>query len=168
MSIEQIFATQFFLSLVVVSLLSLWVVRPWLNGQTLQTALFWLMVPHAFRHLGLVFVVPGVVEPSMPQAFAGAAAYGDLAAGVLAIIAMIALKRNWLLMLPIAWLVNIVGIVDLANALRQAEAIPHMGAAWYIPTFVVPVLLVTHFTMVVLLIRRWRAMSQSDRAAISS
>ena len=168
MNIEQIFATQFFMSLFVVSLLSLWIVRPWLNKQSLQTALFWLMVPHAFRHLGLVFIVPGVVEPTMPQTFAGAAAYGDLTAGALAIAAMIALKRNWLLMLPIAWLVNIVGIIDLANALPQAEAIPHMGAAWYIPTFVVPVLLVTHFVMVVLLVQQWLPSTQSDRSAISS
>lgn len=168
MSIEQIFATQFFLSLTVMSLVSLWVVRPWLNGLTIQNVLFWLIIPHAFRHLGLVFLVPGVVEPSMPQDFAGAAAYGDLAAGVLAIIAMIALKRNWRLMLPIAWLVNIVGVVDLANALRQAEAIPHMGAAWYIPTFVVPVLLVTHFMMIYYMIREGRNVSQSDPAAVST
>ncbi len=168
MSIEQIFATQFFLSLFVVSLLYLWVVRPWLSRQSLQAALFWLMVPHAFRHLGLVFIVPGVVEASMPQQFAGAAAYGDLAAGILAIVAMIALKRNWFLMLPIAWLVNIVGIVDLANALSQADAIPHMGAAWYIPTFVVPVLLVTHFMMVALLVRGLWPLTQSGQTAVSS
>ncbi|MEP0941673.1 MAG: hypothetical protein ABJH63_16790 [Rhizobiaceae bacterium] len=168
MTIEQIFLTQFSLSLFVVSLLFLWVVKPWLSNQTLQTALFWLMVPHALRHLGLVFVVPGVVEHSMPQTFAGAAAYGDLAAGVLAIIALIAIKRNWLLMLPIAWLVNIVGIVDLANALRQAEAIPHMGAAWYIPTFVVPVLLVTHFTMVVLLAQQRLPTARVDRTTVNS
>ena len=168
MSIEQIFATQFFLSLFMVSLLSLWVVRPWLSRQTLQTALFWLMVPHAFRHLGLVFVVPGVVEPSMPAQFAGAAAYGDLASGILAIVALSALKRNWLLMLPIAWLVNVVGLFDLANALRQAEAIPHMGAAWYIPTFVVPVLLITHVMMVVLLVRELLPVTRSNQVAANS
>ncbi len=83
MTIEQIFGAQFALSLTVISLLSFWIVRPWLDKQTLPDALFWLTVPHAFRHLGLVFVVPGVVAPSMPAAFAGAAAYGDLAAGIL-------------------------------------------------------------------------------------
>lgn len=30
------------------------------------------------------------------------------------------------------------------HALRQAEAVPNLGATWYIPTFFVPVLLVTH------------------------
>ena len=35
MTIEQIFGAQFALSLIVVSLLSLWVVRPWLEKQAL-------------------------------------------------------------------------------------------------------------------------------------
>lgn len=163
MTIEQIFGAQFALSVLVVSLLSVWVVRPWLAKQPLPDALFWLTIPHAFRHLGLVFVVPGVVAPSMPSTFAGAAAYGDLAAGLLAILALVALRYRWSVMLPIVWAVNIVGMVDLANALRQAEAIPHMGAAWYIPTFVVPVLLVTHVMMVVRLISVRRAVGQSHQ-----
>ncbi len=166
MTIEQIFAAQFALSLIVVSLLSLWVVRPWLQKQSLPDALFWLTVPHAFRHLGLVFVVPGVVAPSMPATFAGAAAYGDLAAGLLAILALVALRRRWAVMLPIVWVANIVGVVDLANALRQADAIPHMGAAWYIPTFVVPVLLVTHFMTINRLIRAWRAVTPPHQTAV--
>ena len=54
---------------------------------------------------------------------------------------------------PLTWLFSIVGIADLANALRQAEAVPHFEAAWYIPTFVVPVLLVTHAMIVYRLCR---------------
>ena len=36
------------------------------------------------------------------------------------------------------------GCLSLMNALRQAEAVPHLPTTWYIPTFVVPILLVTH------------------------
>ena len=43
--------------------------------------------------------------------------------------------------------VNLVGTVDLMNALRQAEAVPHLGVTWFIPTFWVPVLLVTHWIL---------------------
>ena len=46
--------------------------------------------------------------------------------------------------MPLVWLFNSVGTVDLLNALRQAEAVPHLQTTWYIPTFWVPVLLVTH------------------------
>jgi hypothetical protein len=30
---------------------------------------------------------------------------------------------------------------------------PHLGSAWYIPTFVVPALYVTHFMIFVMLVR---------------
>jgi hypothetical protein len=43
-----------------------------------------LVVPHTFRFIGLSFPVPVVVSPSPPQAFADPAAYGDLAAALLA------------------------------------------------------------------------------------
>ena len=62
----------------------------------------------------------------------------------------------WAGALPLVWLFNIVGTVDLLNALRQNVAIAHLGAAWYIPTFLVPVLLVTHFMMFAWLLRRGR------------
>ena len=166
MTIEQIFGAQFALSLIVVSLLTYWIARPWLDKQTLPDALFWLTVPHAFRHIGLVFIVPGVVAPSMPSDFSGAAAYGDLTAGLLALLALIALRRRWALMLPLVLIAHTVGTVDLANALRQAAAIPHMGAAWYIPTFFVPLLLVTHALAISRLIRAWRFPEATEKATV--
>ena len=145
MNVIQIFALQFLLSLVVFSLLAKWFAQPLLNRLPLNQALFWLTLPHAFRHIGLVFLVPGVVSTTMPGSFSGAAAYGDLAAGLLAILTLIAANRRWSAMIPLAWVFNVVGLVDLANALTHIEAVPHFGAAWYIPTFLVPLLLVTHF-----------------------
>ena len=57
---------------------------------------------------------------------------------------LIALRNSWVLALPLVWVFNVVGSLDLLNALRQAEAIPYLEATWYIPTFFVPLLLVTH------------------------
>lgn len=153
MTMTEIFLVQFVLSLVVYGLLAVWVLRPWLVRQALPDVLFWLALPHAFRHLGLVFLVPGVVDPAMPGQFSGAAGYGDLAAGLLAIASLVALRQRWGIMLPLVWLLNIVGIVDLANALQQVEVVPYFQSAWYIPTFVVPALIVTHVLMV------WHLMS---------
>ncbi len=164
MTIEQVFGAQFALSLLVTSLLAAWIVRPWLDQKSLPDALFWLTVPHAFRHIGLVFVVPGVVAPSMPSSFAGAAAYGDLTTGLLALLALVAVRYRWALMVPLVIIAHGVGLVDLANALRQAEAIPHMGAAWYIPTFLVPVLLVTHAMTFARLVRAWRVPQAPQKA----
>jgi len=140
-----IFGLQFFLSLLLYGLLAKWIVTPWLKEKTQSQALFWLTLPHATRHVGMVFLVPGVVSESLPSAFAIPAAYGDLTAGVLAMLVLIALRSHRPGTIALVWLFNVIGTVDLLNALRQAEAVPHLGAAWYIPTFWVPVLLVTHF-----------------------
>ena len=147
MTLLEIFGAQFALSLVALSVLAVWIVGPWLAKKPTHDALFYLAAPHAFRHLGLVFLVPGVVAPSLPEYFANPAAYGDLIAGLLAIATMVALKRRWMFAIPLAWALNIVGVADLANALAKAEVIPHLHAAWYIPTFVVPLLLTTHAMM---------------------
>ena len=153
MSMIEIFGLQIVLSLVVFGLIARWGLSPWLNRLTEHQALFWLAAPHAFRHIGLVFLVPGIVAPSLPATFSGAAAFGDLAAGLLAILSLVALRYRWAAAIPVLWVLNIVGLVDLANALRQAEVIPYLQAAWYIPTFVVPALLVTHVMMVTRLVK---------------
>jgi hypothetical protein len=115
-----------------------------MTEKPLRVALIILILPHAFRHIGLTFLVPGLVADSIPRSFATAAGYGDFASGLLAILALVALRGRWNLALPQVLIFSIVGTVDLLNALRQAEAVPHLLTTWYIPTFVVPVLLVTH------------------------
>src|SRR6201998_4791467 len=47
-----------------------------------------ILLLHGFRFLGLVFVVPGVVSPELPTAFAQPVAYGDLIAAILALLAL--------------------------------------------------------------------------------
>jgi len=144
MTIEAIFFLQFVLSLVVVGLLARWYAVPWLADKPLEVALMALLVPHAFRHVGMAFIVPALNQPGMPLDFATAAAYGDLLSGILALVGLIALKGRWAMAIPLIWVFNIVGTADLVNALSHGGAILYMGATWFIPTFLVPVLLVTH------------------------
>ena len=103
-----------------------------------------------------MFLVPGIVAKPLHTVFSGPAAYGDLLTGVLALLALIALRTKMSIAIAVVWLFNIIGTLDLMNALRQAEVIPHFGAAWYIPTFLVPLLLVTHVMMFGRLIKRKR------------
>ena len=145
MNTQAIFGLQFVLSLLVIGLLAKWTLNPWLESLPRRQALFWLTLPHAFRHIGMVFLVPGVVAQPLPEAFAIPAAYGDLATGLLALLALIGLRSSWAGALALVWVFNIVGTVDLLNALRHVDVAPSFGAAWYIPTFLVPLLLVTHF-----------------------
>ncbi len=154
MDTQAIFGLQFFLSLVVWGMIGKWLLAPWLEKKSPHEALLWLTLPHAFRHVGMVFLVPGVVAQPLPEGFANPAAYGDLVTGVLALSALIALRTGWAGALALVWLFNIVGTVDLLNALRHVNVAPDFGAAWYIPTFLVPALLVTHFMIYIRLLRR--------------
>src|SRR5262249_24844427 len=53
-----------------------------------------LLVLHSFRFVGLAFLVPGVVSPGLPSAFAYSAAYGDIIAAILALLALILLPST--------------------------------------------------------------------------
>jgi len=157
MNVQAIFNLQFFLSFVVWGVTAKWLMTPRLEGNPLNESLSWLAFPHMFRHLGMVFLVPGIVAQPLPPAFANPAAYGDLLAGVLALMAFVALRTKWSGALPLVWLFNIVGTVDLLYAVTAGtlnDASSQMGSAWYIPTFVVPMLLITHVMIFARLLRR--------------
>lgn len=149
-----IFGLQFVLSLFVYALIAKWYVTPWLAEKPINQALMVLIFPHASRHIGLTFFVPGVVAQPLPSFFANTAAYGDLISGLLAILSLVALRGRWSLALPLVWLFNIVGTADLLNALGQGDVVPDLGATWYIPTFWVPLLLVTHVLIFTRLAKR--------------
>ncbi len=156
MTTQAIFVLQFVLSVMMFSLVTRWVVAPWLASQSQQDALFWLTLPHAFRYIGMVFLVPGVVAQPLPDYFAIPAAYGDLAASVLAILALVLLRIGWKGAMGVVWLFNVVGTVDLLNALRHVEVVSDFGSVWYIPTFFVPLLLVSHFMIFARLLKPGR------------
>jgi hypothetical protein len=153
MEIQVIFLLQFVLSLLVVGLLARWYATPWLAQKPLEVALSILLVPHAFRHIGMAFLVPNLNQPGLPESFANMAAYGDLLSGILAIVALAALKGRWLIAVPLIWVFNIFGTTDLVNALSHDSAILQLGPTWFIPTFLVPVLLVSHVMIFARLLR---------------
>src|SRR5262245_58130733 len=67
---------------------------PELARRSRADALRPLLILHSFRFIGLAFLVPGVVSPDLPDAFARPAAYGDLIAAILAVLALAALKTR--------------------------------------------------------------------------
>ena len=119
---------------------------PLLRDRSRADALRPLLVLHAFRFIGLSFLVPGVVSPDLPVSFARSAAYGDLVAATLALLALAASGSR--LGLALAWIFNLFGTFDLLNAFYRANtsglSATQFGAAFFIPTFIVPLLLVTH------------------------
>lgn len=124
---------------------------PRLRTMHRNEALVPLVAPHMFlRTIGLGFLVPGVVSPTLPATFAVPAAYGDLIAGVLAMPAALAQAQGASWAIGLVWVFNAWGADDLLNAFYQgavhAPIDPGaLGAAFYIPMFVVPLLLVSHW-----------------------
>jgi hypothetical protein len=110
---------------------------------------------HAFRFMGLSFLIPGVVSPDLAASFARQVAYGDLAAAVLALLALAMLGSK--LSAVSIWLFNIVGAMDLVNAYYQGNRVSlvpgQLGMAYVIPTLVVPLLLVTHVLVFRIMLR---------------
>jgi hypothetical protein len=117
-----------------------------------------ILLLHALRNLGLMFLAPGAVYYGMPHAFAAPAAYGDLLAAALALIAIAAVTGKSRLGRPLVALFNVEGTLDLILAFTLAtlhDAAPFMGPAYWIPAFWVPALLVTHYIVFLVLGKRW-------------
>jgi hypothetical protein len=113
---------------------------------------------HSFRFFGLVFIVPGVVGTNLPTGFATFAAYGDFATGLLAMLALLAVRVR-----PLFWsfvvAFNVAGVADIiidyyhGNQLGLAALAGELGATYAIPIVYVPALMITHVAAFYLLAR---------------
>jgi hypothetical protein len=105
-----------------------------------------LLILHSFRFVGLAVLVPGVVSPDLPPAFAHSAAYGDLIAAILALLSLLLLPSAG--GVAVVWIFSLWGSADLLNAFYQANhaglLAGQLGAAYFLPTLLVPLLLITH------------------------
>jgi len=146
-----------FVAWAVVAAFYIW---PELRDRPRTEALRPLLVLHCFRFEGLAFLVPGVVSPDLPATFAHAAAYGDIAAATLALLSLASLRSKW--GVAVIWAFNIWGSFDLLNAFYQANGAGllagQLGAAYFIPTVFVPLLLITHGLI-------FRILLQGDRTS---
>jgi hypothetical protein len=123
-----------------------------------RTVLLPILLLHSTRHLGLMFLAPGATYAGIPAQFAYPAAFGDLLAAVLALIAIPAVAARARAAKFLVWVFNIEGSLDLIAAIVLAtayDAAPFMGPAYWIPAFWVPALLVTHYVTFLLLLKRW-------------
>ena len=117
-----------------------------------------ILLLHVFRFVGVTFLVPGIVEPSLPSAWAAPAAYGDLGATALAWLALALGRRPG--SRAALWAFNLWGTADLLFAFYQGRVVgldvraASLGGAFWIVLLLVPLLLCTHAVLFVLLMRR--------------
>jgi phosphoglycerol transferase MdoB-like AlkP superfamily enzyme len=113
---------------------------------------------HSFRFFGLVFILPGVIGATLPAGFGSFAAYGDLATGLLAILALLTVRIRPLFSLFVVTF-NLVGAADiLIDYYHGIQAgLPalsgQLGATHAIVILYVPLLMITHIAAFYWLVR---------------
>jgi hypothetical protein len=140
-------AINLILSLIVFYLAYHWMLKPVLPKLQPIHVLTPILLLHALRHLGVMFVSPGVASPDIPWQFAWPAAAGDFVAAGLAMLAVTLLQRKSHLAIPALWVFNVFGSLDFASSIilsRIFQANNFLGAAYWIPVFWVPMLIVGH------------------------
>jgi hypothetical protein len=144
-----------FVASFVVANLYLW---PTLRSLPRTNALRILASLHAFRFLGMNFMVIGFVSPALSSAVGAQIAWGDFVAAVLALFSIAALTWRWALAIPIVWILNLWGTADLLNAyfkgVTQVADVGLFGSGIYIPALFVPILLTAHVIAFRLLLKR--------------
>jgi hypothetical protein len=153
---QALFGISVLLSFVVWGIVAQQYIWPSSRDRRRSDALRPILLLHSFRFVGLAFLIPGVVSSSLPIDFARPAAYGDLATATLALVSVATLGRR-LNIVPI-WAFNVLGATDLLYAFWEGQATNldpgQLGAAYFIPTLLVPLLLITHGLVFRLLLRR--------------
>jgi hypothetical protein len=158
MSPESLFQIHLVLGYVACLLFFSAYVLPWLKSMDRFEAQRAITTLHSFRFFGLVFILPGVVGPNLPAAFATFAAYGDFATGVLAILALLTARIR-----PLFWFFavafNVVGAADIildyyhATQVNLPALAGQLGATYVIPIIYVPMLMITHAVALYWLVR---------------
>lgn len=130
---------------------------PLLSRLRPQQVLLPILLLHSTRHLGMMFLTRGATYPGLPAQFAYPAAFGDLIAAIAALLTIPLVIRDSSAAKPALWFFNIFGTIDLLLAITLAtiyDAPASMGPAYWIPAFWVPLLLVTHYVVFLILLRR--------------
>jgi len=161
MSAFSVLCIQSSLSLIAFTLIARWHVAPRLVRLAREDALVALLWIQVFRYAPLTLYAPGQVDPRIPADVAAVVGLGDLVAGLMALVALAALRLRAPGAVVLAWVFTVIGLGDLVLATLKAVgaqmyAFP-MGWNWYILNFYVPMLVVGHIMIVWLLTRPGRA-----------
>lgn len=148
MNSTGIFWMQILASVAVATVIAAWYVWPSLRNGSRSSALIALLFVQVPRYVGMVVLVPHMVDPNLPREFLSSAAYGDLVEAALAFVCIFALRSNWGFAIPLVWVTNTWGLLDLLNGLRSVIQLNvpsfDLGTVWYMYIFYAPIVVVAH------------------------
>jgi hypothetical protein len=113
---------------------------------------------HSFRHIGLTILIPSIVDTDIQNSFIYNYAYGEYFIAAFAVACLIGLTVQFRGSIYLVWIFNIMGTVLVIYAWIQFYIIDitqyKLGTFWFIPTFFMPALLVSHYVIFLMLIKR--------------
>lgn len=146
------------MAFLVFGLIAKWYLWPAIKDRAPKSALTPLLLYACLRVNGLMFLMPGLVSPELPRAFAVPTAYGDLAAAILALFALWPVRTGNAVTLPMVWLFNVVGLLDLVYAnistFKDHVDPTYLGVSYYLAVLNVPAMVVVHVLIFAYLLRR--------------
>lgn len=152
MSNIPILVIQVSMATVAFGLIYLWFVRPKLAALPLSLAIQPLVFVQAFRFTGLTLLAEGQVDPALPVDRLAEMAYGDLASAAIAVVALLLARRKSSVLVPVLWLLTVVGLGDFANVGRialETGLLEHdLGAMWLALIWYVPAVTIAHFALI--------------------
>src|SRR5579862_1111030 len=138
-------------------LIAIWYIWPNIKDRAPKVALTPLLLYSCLRVNGLMFLMTGLVSSDLPSGFAVPTAYGDFTAVALSLISLLFLRIGSFLALPLVWLFNIEGTLDLiyANfATFKYHVDPiQLGTAYYLAAINVPAEMIVHAIIFAYLLR---------------
>lgn len=135
------------ISFVVFVLFAVWHAGPWMNSRPLAIALSVPLWIHAFRHVALQVFSAQQFGFRIPDGLARQIAWGDVAGGVLALVALWLLRSRSRAAIPVIWLFVVETVVDFVNAsvisIRERTSETAHALTWLILNLYVPLLVVS-------------------------
>jgi hypothetical protein len=160
-----ILSTQTLVALAVFSLIYKVYLREWFNAQAFGTAVLPLLFLHCFRYLGLSMLVTGQMAPEVSRDALHIMAYGDFAAGIAALLAVLAVLVKSKLAPMLVLLFSVVGIGDLIvigpTAYNGGVFAADIGTMWFLLVLYAPTLLLSHIYIAYRLVMHYKSHSKT-------
>jgi hypothetical protein len=150
------------ISFVIFILVAVWYAAPWMNRRPLVVALSVPLWIHAFRHVALQVFSARQFGFHIPENLASQIAWGDVAGGVLAVVALWLLRSRSRAAIVVIWLFVVETVVDFINAsvisIRERTSETAHALTWLILNLYVPLLVVSLGLLV------WQLVSRHSEA----
>lgn len=151
------FFISYAVAFLVFGLIGKWYVWPSIKDRSIKIALTPLLLYSCLRINGLMFLMPGLVSPELPSAFAIPTASGDFIAVLLALLALAFVRHESAFAVAAVWLFSIAGLLDLMygniSSLGANIDPAQWGVSYYLVVLNVPAMVVVHVLIIAYLLR---------------